>query len=31
DHGFMYQESFQDPDGHAWEYVYMDMSQMPSG
>jgi len=23
DHGFMYERSFQDPDGHLWE-VYMD-------
>lgn len=26
DHGFMYQRSFQDPDGHVWELVWMDMS-----
>jgi len=24
DYGFMYQHSFQDPDGHAWELIYMD-------
>jgi uncharacterized protein len=24
DHGFMYQTSFQDLDGHVWEYVWMD-------
>jgi predicted lactoylglutathione lyase len=24
DHGFMYVRSFQDPDGHHWEVVYMD-------
>ncbi len=24
DHGFMYSWSFQDPDGHLWEIVYMD-------
>ena len=24
DHGFMYQRSFEDPDGHAWEPVWMD-------
>lgn len=24
DHGFMYTESFQDPDGHIWEYFWMD-------
>lgn len=24
DHGFMYQHSYQDPDGHLWEVFYMD-------
>lgn len=24
DHGFMYSRSFQDPDGHTWEVVWMD-------
>lgn len=24
DHGFMYEHSFQDPDGHIWELVHMD-------
>lgn len=24
DHGFMYSWSFQDPDGHLWEVVYME-------
>ncbi|PZQ20515.1 MAG: glyoxalase/bleomycin resistance/extradiol dioxygenase family protein, partial [Stenotrophomonas acidaminiphila] len=24
DYGFMYQRSFQDPDGHQWEVVHMD-------
>jgi predicted lactoylglutathione lyase len=24
DYGFMYQHSFHDPDGHAWELVWMD-------
>lgn len=24
DHGFMYQASFADPDGHVWEILYMD-------
>lgn len=28
DHGFMYGKSFEDLDGHIWEVVYMDMSQM---
>ena len=23
DHGFMYEHSFQDPDGHIWEVVHM--------
>jgi uncharacterized protein len=31
DLGFMYNRSFEDPDGHVWEAFYMDMSQMPSG
>lgn len=31
DHGFMYQHSFADLDGHKWEMVYMDMSQFPQG
>ena len=26
DHGFMYQRSFEDLDGHIWEYVWMDPS-----
>ena len=29
DHGWMYQRSFQDPDGHQWEITYMDMSAFP--
>ncbi len=29
DHGFMYSRSFEDTDGHIWEIVFMDMSQMP--
>ncbi|MDT0344164.1 VOC family protein [Streptomyces litchfieldiae] len=28
DHGFMYGRSFQDPDGHEWEVMWMDMSAM---
>jgi len=24
DHGFMYSRSFQDPDGHIWEPMWMD-------
>lgn len=27
DHGFMYQHSFADLDGHKWELVCMDMNQ----
>lgn len=29
DQGFMYSRSFQDPDGHLWEVLYMDVSAMP--
>ena len=28
DHGFMYSRSFQDPDGHIWEIIWMDQSQV---
>jgi uncharacterized protein len=28
DHGFMYQHSFLDPDGHQWEPFYMDPSHV---
>ena len=31
DLGFMYSRSFEDADGHVWEIVFMDMSQMPQG
>jgi len=31
DYGFMYNRSFEDPDGHIWEAVFMDMSQAPQG
>jgi predicted lactoylglutathione lyase len=31
DLGFMYNRAFQDPDGHIFEAVYMDMSAMPAG
>jgi hypothetical protein len=27
DYGFMYQHSFQDPDGHQWELIHL--SAMP--
>ncbi len=30
DLGWMYSRSFQDPDGHIWELLYMDESQVPS-
>ena len=30
DHGWMYQHSFADLDGHQWELAYMDLSQMPN-
>ena len=29
DHGWMYQHSFADLDGHQWEFVYMNMAQLP--
>jgi len=29
DHGWMYQHSFADLDGHQWEIVYLDESEMP--
>ncbi len=31
DLGFMYGRSFEDLDGHIWEIMFMDMSQMPQG
>lgn len=30
DHGFMYQRTIADPDGHIWEPFWMDMAAMPS-
>ena len=30
DHGWMYQHSFADLDGHQWELAYMDETQLPS-
>ncbi|OQP57706.1 extradiol dioxygenase [Niastella vici] len=30
DYGWMYQHSFADPDGHQWEIVYMDATNMPN-
>ena len=29
DHGFMYGRSINDPDGHIWEIMWMDMAQFP--
>ena len=29
DHGWMYQHSFADLDGHQWEFAYMDETQLP--
>lgn len=29
DHGFMYVRSFQDPNGHLWEFIYMDETAVP--
>jgi len=29
DHGWMYQHSFADPDGHQWEILYMDETKLP--
>ncbi|WP_316810904.1 VOC family protein [Pedobacter heparinus] len=30
DHGWMYQHSFADLDGHQWELAYMDVTQFPA-
>lgn len=30
DHGFMFQRTIIDPDGHLWEPFFMDMSAMPA-
>lgn len=29
DHGWMYYDRFADPDGHQWEVLFMDPTQMP--
>jgi uncharacterized protein len=29
DYGFMLQRSFEDPDGHLWEVIYMDQTRLP--
>lgn len=31
DHGFMYGRSFEDPDGHIWEVMWMDPAAIPAG
>jgi predicted lactoylglutathione lyase len=31
DMGFMYGRSFEDPDGHVWENVWMNMAAVPEG
>jgi predicted lactoylglutathione lyase len=31
DHGFMYGRSFQDPDGHIWEVMWMSQEAVDSG
>jgi predicted lactoylglutathione lyase len=31
DHGFMYLRSIEDPDGHVWEVMWMDMAAMAKG
>lgn len=30
DHGWMYYDSFADPDGHQWEVLYADASKIPT-
>lgn len=30
DHGWMYYDSFADPDGHQWEVLFMDISKLPT-
>ncbi len=30
DYGFMFGRSFEDPDGHIWEVMWMDMSAVPA-
>jgi hypothetical protein len=29
DHGWMYYDSFADPDGHQWEIMFTDTNQTP--
>lgn len=30
DHGWMYQRAFSDPNGHQWEVMFADVSQIPA-
>ncbi len=30
DHGFMYGRGFEDPDGHIWEVMWMDLAAFPA-
>lgn len=30
DHGWMYYDSFTDPDGHHWEVMHLEPSKMPA-
>jgi uncharacterized glyoxalase superfamily protein PhnB len=30
DYGFMYMHSFEDPDGHRWEFMWMVPNGMPA-
>ncbi len=30
DHGWMYYNTFADPDGHQWEIMFMDPAQLPN-
>jgi len=31
DHGWMYQNSFWDINGHGWNVIFADVSQFPKG
>ena len=31
DYGFMYGRSFEDPDGHIWEVMWMDLEAATAG
>lgn len=31
DYGFMQQRTIEDPDGHTWEFFYMDLTKFPAG